>query len=56
MNMETKLLIRNVTELFYLLESELEEVNKEIELDISWTVIDDIKGILLDLNEEIFKR
>lgn len=51
MSIEIKMLINSITELFCNLEVELEEINKDIQLDISWALIDDIKGMLLELNE-----
>jgi len=56
MNVETKLLITNITEAFCELETELEDLNKKMELEnVNWLLIDNIKGMLLELNEDAIK-
>ena len=53
---ETKLLITNITEAFCELETELEDLNKKMELEnVNWLLIDNIKGMLLELNEDAIK-
>ena len=54
MNGNIRFLVETIIEQVIQLENELEEENKEKELEyISWSNIDSLKGNLLDLQEEV---